>query len=222
MAVNALLATTYFGPVQWYQHLNRAETAFIEKCESFQKQTYRNRCVIATTNGPLALTVPTEHGDSLLIRDIRISDHGAWRRLHWNALTSAYSESPFFEYLADDLHPFFEKKWEFLIDFNEAIREVVCQLIDIRPTVKFTETYSPSSVGSPGHSASSAHLVSDELDIPSLIDLREVIRPKHPGSDPSFVAKPYYQVYQQKYGFLPNLSILDLLLNMGPESIYYL
>jgi hypothetical protein len=157
-----------------------------------------------------------------LIRDIRISDHGVWRRLHWNALTSAYSESPFFEYLADDLHPFFEKKWEFLIDFNEAIREVVCQLIDIRPTVKFTETYIPSSVDSSGHSASSARLVSDELDIPSLIDLREVICPKHPGNDPSFVAKPYYQVYQQKYGFLPNLSILDLLLNMGPESIYYL
>ena len=226
--MNALLSTTYFGPVQWYQHLNRAETAFIEHCENFQKQTYRNRCIIATTNGPLALTVPTEHGESLLIRDIRISDHGSWRRLHWNALMSAYSESPFFEFLADDLHPFFEKRWEFLIDFNEAIREVVCQLIDIHPQVSFTEEYQPmGNMGlltlKPIVPSYKTVVPSTNMSVPSSVnDLREVIRPKHPGEDPLFDAKPYYQVYQQKYGFKPNLSILDLLLNMGPESIYYL
>ena len=104
----ALLSSTYFGPVQWYQKLNRFDKCLIESQESFVKQTYRNRCVIATTNGMQSLTIPIEHGESRLMRDIRISNHGHWRHLHWNALMSAYGESPFFEFYADDLHPFFE------------------------------------------------------------------------------------------------------------------
>ena len=195
-----MLSTTYFGPVQWYQKLHRAECVQMEQWESFQKQTYRNRCLIATTQGIQALTVPTERGGSLLIKDTRISDHGNWRHLHWNALQSAYGESPFFEYYQDDIRPFFEQRWDFLLDFNEAIRVKMCELIDIQPKVTLTSEYSPSSK----------------------IDYREAIRPKHPQPDPDFEPKPYYQVYQQKHGFLPNLSILDLLFNMGPESIFYL
>ena len=113
-----LLSTTYFGPVQWYQKLHRAEHVIIEQWESFQKQTYRNRCLIATTNGVQALTVPVEKSAEC-IKDLRISDHGNWRHLHWNALQSAYGESPFFEYYQDDIRPFFEKRWTFLLDFNE-------------------------------------------------------------------------------------------------------
>lgn len=199
--MDALLSTTYFGPVQWYQKLYRAESVEIEQWESFQKQTYRNRCLIATTNGVQALTIPIERGTSPLIKDIRISDHGNWRHLHWNALQSAYGESPFFEYYQDDLLPFFNKHWDYLIDFNEDIRIKICELIDIQPNVSFTEGYTSS---------------------PSMKDYRSAINPKHPEPDADFVPKPYYQVYQQKYGFLPNLSILDLLFNMGPESILYL
>jgi hypothetical protein len=198
--MEALLSTTYFGPVQWYQKLYRAECVEIEQWESFQKQTYRNRCLIATTNGIQALTIPIERGTSPLIKDIRISDHGNWRHLHWNALQSAYGESPFFEYYQDDLLPFFNKRWTFLIDFNEDIRMKICELIDIQPHVSYTEGY---------------------ISSPSFKDYRSAINPKHPEQDPDFVAKPYYQVYQQKHGFLPNLSILDLLFNMGPESILY-
>ena len=198
--VTVLLSTTYFGPVQWYQKLHRAEYVQMEQWENFQKQTYRNRCLIATTQGIQALTVPTERGGSLLIKDTRISDHGNWRHLHWNALQSAYGESPFFEYYQDDIRPFFEQRWDFLLDFDEAIRVKMCELIDIQPKVTLTSEYSPSSK----------------------IDYREAIRPKHPLPDPDFEPKPYYQVYQQKHGFLPNLSILDLLFNMGPESIFYL
>ena len=118
-----LLSTTYFGPVQWYQKLNRAEETLIEAHENYCKQTYRNRCVIATANGPQALTVPVERpADTDLnhcpIRDLRISDHGRWRQLHWNALQSAYSETPFFEYYADDLRPFFDRRYEFLFDLS--------------------------------------------------------------------------------------------------------
>jgi hypothetical protein len=199
--MKVLLSTTYFGPVQWYQKLHRAEYIEIEQWESFQKQTYRNRCLIATTNGIQALTVPIERNNSQLLKDIRISDHGNWRRLHWNALQSAYGESPFFEYYQDDIHPFFEKRWTFLLDFNEEIRARMCELIDIEPHVSYTSAF-----------------VAD-TNIP---DFRSAINPKHPAPDPDFTPKPYYQVYQPKHGFLPNLSILDLLFNLGPESIFYL
>ena len=200
-----LLSTTYFGPVQWYQKLHRAEYVQIERWESFQKQTYRNRCIIATTNGPQALTVPIERQFTInCIKDIRISDHGNWRHLHWNALQSAYGESPFFDYYQDDIRPFFEQRWDYLLDFNEAIREKMCELLDIQPKVDYSKKFTVYSLSS------------------CVPDYRMVIRPKNPEPDPDFTPKRYYQVYEQKHGFLPNLSILDLLFNMGPESIFYL
>ena len=212
--MNVLLSTTYFGPVQWYQKLYRADEVWIERYESFQKQTYRNRCVIATTQGTQALTVPVERGHlSPLssIKDIRISDHGNWRHLHWNALQSAYGDSPFFMYYEDDLRPFFEQRWDYLFDFNEAIREKICELLDIHPVVHYTESFiNPSS------------LTSYLLPLTSLHDFREAITPKHPAPDPDFTPRRYYQVYEAKHGFQPNLSILDLLFNMGPESIFWL
>jgi hypothetical protein len=198
--MTVLLSTTYFGPVQWYQKLYRSDEAEIEQWESFQKQTYRNRCLIAAPNGIQALTVPVEHTVSPLIKDLKVSDHGNWRHLHWNALVTAYSESPFFEYYQDDIRPFYERRWDYLLDYNEAIRTKICELIDIQPKVTLTGEYSRSSDN----------------------DYREAIRPKHSAPDPDFTPRPYYQVYQQKHGFLPNLSILDLLFNMGPESIFYL
>lgn len=207
-----LLSTTYFGPVQWYQKLNRYDEILIEGYDNYQKQTYRNRCIISTTNGLQALTIPTEKAEIIpenatspktAMRDIRISDHGNWRHLHWNALTSAYGESPFFEFYADDIRPFFEKKWDFLYDFNMEITEKMCELIDIRPNIHETDHYYSEP----------------ENDI---TDLRDAIRPKHPLADNDFEPKRYYQVYEQKYGFQPNLSILDMLFNMGPESILLL
>ena len=200
-----LLSTTYFGPIQWYQKLYRAESVQIERWESFQKQTYRNRCIIATTNGPQALTVPIERQFTInCIKDIRISDHGNWRHLHWNALQSAYGESPFFDYYLDDIRPFFEQRWDYLLDFNETIREKMCELLDIQPKVDYSKKFTVYSLSS------------------CVQDYRMVIRPKNPEPDPDFTPKRYYQVYEQKHGFLPNLSILDLLFNMGPESIFYL
>ncbi|MDD5862796.1 MAG: WbqC family protein [Prevotellaceae bacterium] len=200
-----LLSSTYFGPIQWYQKLFRGDCE-IEQYDHFMKQTYRNRCLIATTEGIQALTVPVEKPDGgrldkTLMRDVRISDHGNWQHLHWNALQSAYGESPFFEYYADDLRPFFERRWEFLYDFNWTIMEKMCELLDFDPHVRRTEDYAVAG---------------------DFTDLREVIRPKHPGNDPSFAPRRYYQVYQQKFGFQPNLSILDLLFNEGNEAVYYL
>ncbi len=198
---SALLQTTYFGPIQWYQKLNRYEHCLIEQCDSYQKQTYRNRCIIATANGQQALTVPVEvSGEKQAVKDVRISDHNQWRRVHWNALQSAYSESPFFDYYADDIRPFYEQRYEYLIDFNEAIRQKVCELIDIHPQVAYTSEYVKQHEN----------------------DFREVINAKHPKPDSHFEARSYWQVFDRKHGFQPNLSILDLLFCMGPESVFYL
>lgn len=211
--MEVLLSTTYFGPVQWYQKLYRADAVLIEQWESFQKQTYRNRCHIATTNGVQALTVPVVRPSQQTIenrqyiKDIRISDHGNWRHLHWMALQSAYGESPFFEYYQDDIRPFFERRWDYLLDFNESICIKMCELIDICPKISFTTAYYPCS--------QSASLCAN-------IDFREAINPKHPTHDDDFKPQPYYQVYANKHGFQSNLSVLDLLFNMGPESIFYL
>ena len=210
----ALLQTTYFGPIQWYQKLYRYDRVIIEQYDSYQKQTYRNRCVIATANGVQALTVPVEHtDDKILTKDLRISDHNQWRRVHWNALQSAYSESPFFDYYADDLRLFFERKYEFLIDFNEAIRQKVCELIDIHPNVSYSTEFTSDTnpqTSTPRHQPS------------DVADFRAVINAKHPLPDADFTPRSYWQVFQHKHGFLPNLSILDLLFNMGTESIFLL
>lgn len=220
--MNSLLSSTYFGPVQWYQKLAHGGVSIIERHDHFIKQTFRNRCVIATTQGQQALTVPVESPQGLRIdktemKDVRISDHGAWRHLHWQALQSAYGESPFFEYYVDDILPFFEKKWEFLFDFNLDITCKMCELLDIEPHIELTEGYLDVSdtvaCGCDTHACGCGDVI---------VDYRDAIRPKHPLPDSSFVPRPYYQVYQQKFGFLPNLSILDLLFNEGNEAVLYL
>ena len=218
----ALLKTTYFGPIQWYQKLNRFDRCIIEQYDSYQKQTFRNRCIIATANGPQVLTVPVEHEtinnkqETIKTKDLRISDHNQWRRVHWNALVSAYSESPFFDYYVDDIRPFFEKKYAFLVDFNEEIRQTICGLIDIHPHVEYSSFYSPPMQESTIYSPHLQGGAGGESDF------RDVIHAKHPQPDPDFESRPYWQVFQHKIGFRPNLSILDLLFNMGPESIFYL
>lgn len=211
VGATALLSSTYFGPVQWYQKLYRYDRVLIEQWDSYQKQTYRNRCLIATTNGIQALNVPVVHSS-----EFRISDHGNWRHQHWQALTSAYGDSPFFQYYEDDLRPFFTERWEYLYDFNEAIRQKICELIDISPKVERTEEYQKISE----YSEYSEN--SDYSGKSPLRDFREAIQPKRPAPDDDFEPRRYYQVYERKLGFLPNLSILDLLFNMGPESIFYL
>ena len=217
--LKALLSSTYFGPIQWYQKLNRYDECLIERHESFIKQTYRNRMIIPTTNGPLSLTIPTNHDISLSMKDIRISDHANWRHVHWNALLSAYGESPFFEYYQDDIRPFYEKKYEFLFDFNMEITEKMIELLDIRPKISITNEYFLSEerkVKSEEFNSFTNH------KIESIKDFREAIRPKKPLPDAEFESKRYYQVYEQKFGFQPNMSILDLLFNEGNEAIFYL
>ncbi len=201
------LSSAYLAPVQYYAKLFQYNKVYVEQYDNYVKQTYRNRCVIAAADGPLALTIPTEKSESpkCLMKDVRISNHGNWRHVHWNALVAAYRHSPFFEYYADDFRVFYEQKFPFLWDFNQQLCSLVCDLIDIHPTVEGTTDY---------HTAFTADAA----------DFRERIHPKHDWreADPAFTPKPYYQVFQAKFGFQPNLSIADLLFNMGPESLLVL
>ena len=202
-----LLSSTYFGPVQWYCKLNAYDKVLLETCDNYVKQTFRNRCYIASPNGIQALSIPVERpGDTPLtktkMKDIQISNHGNWRHIHWNALVTAYGESPFFEFYADDIRPFFEKEWKYLADYNDEICAKMCELLDVHPDIEHTGQFITDT---------------DGMD-----DFRDAINPKHPAEDKDFEAREYYQVYRERHGFMPNLSILDLLCNMGPEGIFWL
>ena len=202
-----LFSTAYFAPVHYFWHMNQMEEVVIEAYEHYIKQTWRNRCTIATANGPMTLSLPIETGpmEKVNIRDVKVSSHGNWQHLHWNSIESAYRSSPFFEYYQDDLRPFFEKKPGFLFDFNEEIRETICGLIEFQPKVNLSSEY----------------LAEDVLPL-GWLDFRTRIHPKKELQDTGFHPTAYYQVFDRKFGFLPNLSILDLVFNMGPESVLYL
>ena len=225
----ALLSMAYFAPVQWYQKLFRYSRVEIESCENFVKQSYRNRCVIATADGTQALTIPVERGvldaqGKCSVRDIRISDHGDWRRLHWNAIASAYGYSPFFEYYEDDIRPFFNEPYDSLLNYNLAITNKVCELLGVDRSVKVTTDYMPAYENGaifPEENGENGVLEGHERR-PDVHDYRNAIRPKHPAEDPLFEPRPYHQVFAQRNGFTANLSILDLLFNEGPESILWL
>ena len=197
------LSIAYLAPVQYYAVLTNAGNIVLEQHEHYVKQSFRNRCVIATANGLMDLTIPIEKTgeQKSLIRDVRISNHVNWQINHWRSMESAYSSSPFFEYYADDLLPFYEKKWVFLWDFNLALQTKILELIDLQPNIILSQKYLKNQ---------GEHY----------IDLRERIHPKKENLVQHDY--PYYQVFQQKSGFRNNLSIIDLLFNMGNESILLL
>lgn len=197
-----LLSTAYFAPVQYYSEFLKAEKVYIEQFENFIKQTYRNRCVIQGGNGSIQLIVPVVkgRGPKILIKDLKISFDTNWQRNHWRTIFSAFNSSPFFEYYKDDILPFFETKHRFLLDFNLKINEVICELLEIENVAVLTEDFEKVPV--------------------ETRNLRESISPKNKAANGNrFQAKEYTQVFSDKLGFAPNLSILDLLFNEGPNSL---
>ncbi|MGQ7869528.1 WbqC family protein [Sunxiuqinia sp. sy24] len=197
-----LLSTAYFPPVQYLSKFVDHPSIWIETAENFTKQTYRNRTIILAANGPESLIFPVEKGRSRkqLIKDIRISYDTNWQHIHWQAIVSAYQSSPFFEVLQDDFRPFFEKHYSFLLDFNQEILQTVLDILELSTTIKLTEDFEEVS--------------------PNCLNFREAIHPKPQKAlpDSQFEAQPYAQVFDNKFGFTPNLSCLDLLFNSGSES----
>ena len=198
-----LLSTAYFAPVRYFSKLAVYPEIYIEQHENFVKQTYRNRTVILGANGPISLIVPVEKGRSqkVKIKDLRIAYDEEWQRNHWRTIFSAYNSSPFFEYYADDVEMFFRKKHEFLFDFNQQITETILEILEITVSLNLTEDFE---------------------QIPeNCLNFREQISPKTHliTPDPHFMAEPYTQVFTEKFEFVPDLSILDLLFNEGPSAL---
>lgn len=197
-----ILSTAYFPPIQYVALLCKRQRVHIELWEHFVKQTYRNRMRILSANGPLDLIVPLEkaQGCKTLLKDVRVSYNDRWNAEHWNAICSAYNSSPYFEYYADDLHRFFTEKFKFLWEYNTEILTCILKLMHITCDISYTSEFTP--------------LQSQEEDY------RYTISPKIPTNEITF--PEYTQVFEDKYSFMPNLSILDLLCAMGPESKTYL
>jgi len=204
-----LLSTAYAPPISYFAKLYEYQGKVIglEAQEHYLKQSYRNRCRILSPNGVQALTIPVEQSLSLKtrIRDVRISEHGSWRHLHAQALRTAYGASPFFEYYADELLPFYERRYSFLWDFNEELLRVLTRQLQLEVNWSATEEFADPAE-----------------ECPETCDLRYVIHPKKRHSVAGLMRPPYYQLYQDRFGFVEELSILDLLFEMGPESLLIL
>lgn len=156
---------------------------------------------IYSPNGRLDLTIPVRKGSNqhTQIKDVRISYEADWQRLHWRSIQTCYRNSSFFEYYEDDLAPFYEKKSEFLIDHTSALLELCLKILKIPSGYTFTESYQSHPEG--------------------FTDLRQAFSPKSSEVPPQ---TPYYQVFEDKHGFIPNLSIVDLIFNQGPQSKQFL
>lgn len=189
----SVIPVSYFAPVGVYAAILKSENAVFEKQENFVKQTLRSRCAIYGANGKQLLSVPVEkRGNHIPVTEVRISYKEDWQKIHWRSIVSAYRNSPYFEYYVDEFQLLFETKTELLFELNRTLHQVVMKLLKAEIKHEFTETY-----------------ISDYGN--NVLDLRkeETILPEIPR---------YNQVFEERHGFIPDLSILDLLFNTGPDA----
>jgi len=202
MEKGAVFPLFYHPPIEYFANmLKHKDNVLIENAEHFQKQSYRNRATIHSANGPLNLIIPVNRGakNHTSIKDVKISYDFNWQRLHWLSLQASYRSSAYFEYYEDDFITFYEKKWNFLFDYNEELLYLTLKLL--KQMVNFTYTNHFEKNYTENH------------------DYRNSIHPKNRVNG---LFNPYFQVFEERNGFLPNLSFIDLLFNQGPQSIQYL
>jgi len=202
MDKGVVLPLFYLPPVAYFSTIKNLRPDIIfEREEHFPKQTYRNRANIYSPDGVLSLTVPVIKGSKMhtKVKDVKISYDFNWQRLHWMSLETCYRRSAYFEYYEDDFAPFYEKKFEYLFDYNEQLLQMILKFIKLPLELKYTETY--------------------EARYPQLEDLRDAMSAK---KEYDLQQKPYFQVFEERNGFIKNLSIADLLFSQGPQTINYL
>lgn len=197
MAGKLLISTAYLPPVEYFSLISDAENILIEKEENYIKQSYRNRCYILSAHGPQMLSVPVYLGSvhKTLIKDIRIDYSKRWQQVHLRAMTASYNSSPFFEFYFESIEKIISANHEYLIDLNMALLENILQILKIKTSISYSSVFEPIENKS--------------------YDFRYKITPKKVSSFPQ---KPYIQVFETGNGFVPNLSILDLIFNMGPDA----
>ena len=195
-----LISTAYLPPVSFFSWLVQAEKIIFEKHEHYVKQTFRNRSLIYGANGIHPLIIPIHHDGNLRkpIWERKISYDSQWQKIHWRTLTSSYRNSPFFEYFEDEFRGFFETKTETLFEFNLLLINKIFSLMQIPFTPTFTNSY--ELAGFDGE------------------DLRNAFSPEKRKEN----LPVYNQVFADRFGFIPDLSIVDLLFNKGMEAKNYL
>lgn len=207
MSTAILIEVQYLGTVQYYSKFLNHDPVYLEQHENYRKGSFRNRCYIATANGIIPLSIPLLKGkhQQANIRSIKIDNSKNWQTLHWRSLKTAYGSSPFFEYYQDDFEALYNKPYELLFDFCLDLQELVLSCLQMTPSIQFTQMFSKETTD-------------------DLLDFRNRILPKNYSKpeDPAFEPVPYPQVFEDRLGFVSNLSILDLLFCAGPEAVYYL
>ncbi|MEM9849592.1 MAG: WbqC family protein [Bacteroidota bacterium] len=197
------LELQYLPPVQYFSKFFCYDEVIIEQHENYQKGSYRNRCHIAGVNGLLRLSIPLESGknQAMPIRDVKIAYAENWQTHHWTSIRSAYGNAPFFEYYVDYLQPCFQQKVTYLFDWNIQLLSRLLQLLQLENYYQLSDAYQKV-------------LATNELDFRNGIFPKK----KRQKADSFFQTVSYPQVFEEKHGFIPNLSILDLLFCTGPQA----
>jgi len=199
----AILSSAYLGSVGYYSVLTRFDEVLIEQFDSYHKQTLRNRCQILGANGTLDLIIPVvkESGCKTLMKDVKIDYSTRWQNIHWRSLFSAYNSSPFFEYYSEYFISFYQKKHEFLFDLNNELTALIMDLLQLPKKYLYTNQF--------------------QKKYETAVDFRNMFSPKKmlkEEGDYQINFQRYSQTFADKFDFIPDLSIVDLLFNCGPES----
>ena len=194
--MSALFPTAYFPSIGYMKLLLQAEQPVIEIWDTYHKQTFRNRCQVMTANGVQALSIPVKkvNGNHTMTKDMAISPIEPWQQIHRRCLESAYKASPYFDHYYGYIAPVFETKFEKLIDVNDAALKAVFKMLKLNMEIAYSTDYVHET----------------EHDFRDLLSSKNV--------DLGLQFPPYYQVFCNKYPFAPDLSILDLIFNEGPEA----
>ena len=200
--MSPLFSTAYFPPIDYMAALLRCKEVVIEVCETYPKRTYRNRTYIATASGKLPLIVPITkpYGNHTMTKDVRIANHERWNVVHLRTITAAYSSSPYFVYYKDELESLLMGEYLYLVDLNKALVLWVLKCMNVSCSMKYSTQFAP---------------IEQKNE-----DFRLCFSPKQSSADKDMPV--YYQVFRDRNPFIPNLSILDLLMNLGPDALGYL
>jgi hypothetical protein len=197
----ALFIPTYFAPISQYAEIIHTDEVIFEVHDNFQKQSYRNRCYIFNTNGKQLLNIPVKHPNSSSrkqTKDTLVENVTPWQDQHFKSLKTAYRNSPFFQFYVDDIAPIFEKKYTYLQDVTIDTFLFTSEALQINTNFKKTSSYAAAP---------------KNKDFRNLADVK---------AQPKNLVENYIQMFDDKHGFLPNLSILDLLFMEGPNAISFL